>query len=135
MDYDIFLFERAAGTNLLVSHLADSLMTAGDDISYSPTVSADGRFVSYRSQSTNLVTGQDDTNSFQDVFLFDRETRANTLVSHAFGQVATAGNGLSGESPRYGYEAVSPDGRFVAFWSSSTASDSEPDRSERHSTG
>jgi hypothetical protein len=119
-NYDIFLFDRAAGTNLLVSHRSDSLTAAGSDISYNPSISADGRFVSYRSQSTDLVAGQNDNNSFQDVFLFDRDTRTNTLVSHAFGRRTTAANGTSGESPRYGYQSVSPDGRFVAFWSSST---------------
>jgi len=119
-NYDIFLFDRAAGTNLLVSHRSDSLTTAGDDISYSPSISADGQDVSYRSQSTDLVVGQNDRNSFQDVFLFDRNTRTNTLVSHAFGQLTKAGNAASGESPRYGYHAISPDGRFVVFWSSST---------------
>jgi len=117
---DIFLFDRAAGTNLLVSHRADSLTTTGSDISFNPSVSADGRFVSYRSQATDLIPGQNDTNTFQDVFLFDRDTRTNTLVTHAFGKPATAGNGSSGEAPRYGYQSVSPDGRFVAFWSSST---------------
>ena len=119
-NYDIFLFDRAAGTNLLASHRADSLTTAGDDISYNPSVSADGQFVSYRSQASDLVSGQNDSNTFQDVFLFDRITRTNTLVSHAFGRPATAGNGPSGEAPRYGYQSVSPDGRFVSFWSSST---------------
>jgi Tol biopolymer transport system component len=117
---DIFLFDRAAGTNLLVSHRADSLTTTGSDISFNPSVSADGRFVSYRSQATDLAPGQSDSNTFQDVFLFDRITRTNTLVTHAFGQPTTAGNGSSGEAPRYGYQSVSPDGRFVAFWSSST---------------
>ncbi len=117
-NYDIFLFDRAAGTNLLVSHRPDSLTTTGNDISYNPSVSADGRFVSYRTEASDLA-GQDD-NSFQDVFLFDRTTRQNTLVSHAFGRRSTTANGLSGESPRYGYQSVSPDGRFVAFWSSST---------------
>jgi WD40-like Beta Propeller Repeat len=119
-DYDIFLFDRAAGTNLLVSHLPNDPTATGNAISYSPSVSADGRFVAYRSESSDLVTGQDDTNTFQDVFLFDRVTGTNRLVSHVFAQPAKAGNGASGEAPRYGYQSVSPDGRFVAFWSSST---------------
>ena len=117
-DYDIFLYERATDTNLLVSHQPGSLNT-GSDISYQPTVSADGRLVSYRSQATNLVAGQDDTQTFQDVFLFDRLANTNTLVSHAFGQPATTGEALGGEAPRYGYQSVSPDGRFVAHWNSS----------------
>jgi hypothetical protein len=119
-NYDIFLFNRVAGTNQLVSHRSDNLTTAGNDLSYNPSISADGHFVSYRTQATDLVAAENDSNIFQDVFLFDRVTGANTLVTHAFGQSTTAGNGASGESPRYGYQAVSPDGRFVAFWSSST---------------
>jgi hypothetical protein len=119
-DYDIFLFDRSTGTNLLASHRPGSLTTAGDDISYNPSLSANGRFLSYRSAATDLVPGQVDTNTFQDVFLFDRDTGTNVLVSHTFASSTTAGDGLSGESPRYGYQSVSPDGRFVAFWSSST---------------
>jgi WD40-like Beta Propeller Repeat len=117
---DIFLYDRAAGTNTLVSHAPSNAGTTADDISFNPSVSADGRFVSYRSNATNLVAAQNDTNTFQDVFLFDRTNGQNALVSHALGSVAAASNGSSGEAPRYGYQAVSPDGRFVAFWSSST---------------
>src|SRR5205085_2366703 len=73
-DYDIFLFDRAAGTNLLVSHRPGDPTATGNAISYNPCVSADGRFVSYRSEATDLVVGQEDTNTFQDVFLFDRLT-------------------------------------------------------------
>jgi hypothetical protein len=116
-NYDIFLFDRAAGTNLLVSHQPNDPTATADNISYNPSISSDGQFISYRSEATNLVTGQTDTNTFQDVFLFDRITRTNTLVSHIPGQPAVAADGLSGESPRYGYQAISPDGRFVAFWS------------------
>jgi hypothetical protein len=119
-NYDIFVFDRAAGTNLLVSHRGDSLTTTGSDISYNPSISADGRFISYRTEANDLIADGTDTNTFQDVILFDRNTRANMLVSHAFGRLTTAGNALAGEAPRYGYQSISPDGRFVAFWSSST---------------
>lgn len=120
-DYDIFLFDCVAGTNLLVSHRADSLTTTGTGgIAYNPSINADGRFVSYRSAQNDLVAGQIDGTTFQNVFLFDRQTRTNALVSHAFGAPTAEGNGLAGEAPRYGYQSVSPDGRFVAFWSSST---------------
>jgi hypothetical protein len=117
-DYDLFLFDRAAGTNQLISHRPESLTTTASSISYEPSISADGRFISYRTQASDLIANGTDTNTFQDVILFDRDTRANTLVSHAFGRLRTAADGLSGEAPRYGYQAISPDGRFVAFWSS-----------------
>jgi hypothetical protein len=44
-----------------------------------PDISADGRFVSYRSAATNIVPN--DTNGLPDIFLYDRLTGINTLLS------------------------------------------------------
>ncbi len=117
---DVFLFDRVSGQTTLVSHAAASATATGDGYAYSPTVSAEARFVAYRSAATNLVAGQVDANSFQDVFLWDRLNGQTRLVSHALGQPATAGNGFSFDSPRTGTPTLSPDGRFVAFVSSSS---------------
>ena len=68
--------------------------------SFDSSISADGRFVAFRSEATNLVAG--DTNGFADVFIFDRSTAAIERLN------ANA-NGLS-EDPQ-----ISADGRFVAF--------------------
>ena len=39
-----------------------------------PGVSGDGRYVAFSSRATNLVP--DDTNGFEDVFVYDRPTNA-----------------------------------------------------------
>jgi Tol biopolymer transport system component len=75
---------------------------------WEPAISADGRFVAFRSSATNLVPG--DTNDMGDVFLHDRATGETTRVSVA--SDATQGDSGSGTP------AISADGRFVAFHSS-----------------
>ena len=117
---DVFLFDLAAGTTTLVSRSAADPNTTADDYSYSPSIDADGSHIAYRSGATNLVTGQIDTNTFQDVFVFARATGANTLVSHALTAPATTGDGGSGDAPRVGSPAISPDGRAIVFKSQAT---------------
>jgi Tol biopolymer transport system component len=75
-----------------------------------PSISADGRCVSFQSDSSDLVPG--DTNGASDIFVHDRRTGATTRVS-----VDSAGAEANG--PSYG-SSLSADGRFVAFWSSAT---------------
>ena len=57
---DVFLYDRVARTTALVSHDADSPATTGDGESRGPVVSADGRWVAFTSQATNLVAGLED---------------------------------------------------------------------------
>jgi hypothetical protein len=45
--------------------------TLGNDDLYSPSISADGRFVAFHSMASNLVPG--DTNDWIDVFVHDRQ--------------------------------------------------------------
>lgn len=75
-----------------------------------PAISADGRYVAFASDATNLVTG--DTNNAFDVFVHDRQTGATTRVS-----VANDGSQANGASDT---PAISADGRYVAFVSSAT---------------
>jgi Tol biopolymer transport system component len=72
------LYDCLGGTNLLVSRSYDSGSPA-NGASDSPDISADGRFVAYRSAASNLVPG--DTNGVPDVLLFDRQTGRTTLLS------------------------------------------------------
>jgi Tol biopolymer transport system component len=75
--------------------------------SMSPVISADGRWVAFVSDATNLVSG--DRNRSSDVFLYERTTGAITLVSRG-----VSGRPASGASVN---PALSADGRFVAFQS------------------
>src|SRR6266542_272356 len=45
-------------------------------------ISADGRFVVFSSTAKDLDHGQVDSNGASDIFLFDRLTGTQTLVSH-----------------------------------------------------
>ncbi len=65
---DIFVRDRQLGLTERVS--VDSTGAQGNGDSPDPSISADGRFVAFRSFATNLVTG--DTNMVHDVFVHDR---------------------------------------------------------------
>ena len=83
---DIYLYDFQAQTNLLISR-SYAWDGAPNDASDSPAMSADGRFIAYRSAATDIVFG--DTNGVPDVFLFDRQTRSTWLLSvSAFGNFA-----------------------------------------------
>ncbi len=111
---DIFLYDRVTGSTTLVSRSASSPTTTGNSHSSEGYPSADGRYVAFVSRATDLVAGQVDTNDTGDFFLFDRETGATTLVSHASGSAVTTGNGLSG-----GY-FPSADGSWIPYMSYAT---------------
>lgn len=77
----------------------------GDLSSYRSGISADGRFVVFRSEATNLVPG--DLNDWSDIFVHDRQTGQTIRVS-----VASDGT----ESDSYSRDpTISHDGRYVAF--------------------
>ena len=73
----------------------------------SPSISADGRFVAFGSNATNL-SGEDD-DAVRDVFVRDLHANTTTLVSRAGGATGAPGNDNTDEP------AISADGRFVAF--------------------
>jgi hypothetical protein len=76
--YDIYLYDFQTGDNLLVSHSINGTAALAGASDW-PDISADGRFVSYRSSATNLVPN--DINGLPDIFLYDRLTGMNTLLS------------------------------------------------------
>lgn len=92
----------AQGLRLMSRGLDGSV---GNDESYSPALSADGRFLAFYSDASNLVPH--DTNGTGDIFLFDRQNRTRFLVS-----VNALGGPANGES---NYPAISADGRFIVF--------------------
>jgi len=100
---DVFVRDRVTGTTSRVS--VSSSGGQGNKESFSPAISADGRYVAFHSRATNLAPG--DTNGTDDVFVRDRVTDTTTRVSVSSG--GAQGNGSS-SGP-----AISPDGRYVAF--------------------
>jgi hypothetical protein len=86
----------------------------GNDGSQTPSISADGRYVAFSSQSTNLVVGDDNLCWFYrylysctDIFVHDREGLA--VGYSVSGHVTdTDGNPLPGVSisAGYGYSAI-----------------------------
>jgi Tol biopolymer transport system component len=102
---DVFVRDLQTGETTRVS--VDGAGAEGNDDSFEPAISADGRFVAFSSAATNLVAG--DSNDANDVFVRDRQASTTTRVSVGLaGANANAGS----DSP-----SISSDGRLVAFTS------------------
>ncbi|MBE7473609.1 MAG: hypothetical protein DPW09_38625 [Anaerolineae bacterium] len=80
------------GTTERVSVASDG--SQGNQTSYWPSISADGRYIAFFSNASNLVNG--DTNNWSDVFVHDRQTNQTIRVS-------VASNGTQGD-----YRSESP---------------------------
>ena len=94
---DVFRWDASTGTTIRV--------TDGNDLSTVPAISADGRYVTYFSQATNLVP--DDANGYWDVFVWDATTGATARI--------TDGDNHSV------LPAISADGRYIAYTSYASA--------------
>jgi Ca2+-binding RTX toxin-like protein len=103
--YDVFVRDTLTNTTTRVS--LDSAGNQGNGYSYTPSISADGRFVAFESNASNIVPG--DTNNTFDIFVRDTLTNTTTRVS-----VDSAGNQANMGSDS---ASISADGRFVAFTS------------------
>lgn len=100
-DLDLDTTERV---NISNSEVEANSYSSGRGISY------DGRYVSFQSHATNLVTG--DHNSKQDVFLRDRQAGTTILI-------ATSPAGVQGNDGSYG-ASMSADACYIAFGSDAT---------------
>jgi hypothetical protein len=100
---DAFVYDRQTDTIEIVSISTGGVQ--GNQSSVTPSLSANGRYVAFRSQATNLVSG--DTNNVQDIFVYDRNTDSIERVS--VNNNGVQGN-LDSSSP-----AISGDGRYVSF--------------------
>jgi hypothetical protein len=105
---DIFVYDTVANTTRRVSVASDG--TQGNDYSFSPSISADGRYVAFYSYVSNLVSG--DTNNASDIFVYD--TVANTSR-----RISVASDGTQGNLDS-SFADISADGRYVAFQSSAS---------------
>ena len=105
---DVFLFDRITAVTTRVS--VNNAAVQGNADSSSPAISADGRYITYTSDASNLVVG--DTNVATDVFLFDRITLVTTRIS--VDSALTQSNAGSSNS------AISGDGRYITYISAAS---------------
>lgn len=106
--HDVFVHDRLSGETTYASVASDG--THGNALSTEPSISANGRWVAFKSLASNLV--DNDTNGWSDIFVHDRLTAQTTRVS-----VASNGGQADWESMN---PAISADGRQVAFESRAT---------------
>jgi len=101
--WDVFLRDRLLGETSLIS--LSTIGTHGDLFSRHPAISADGRFITFHSVTTNLVPG--DTNEVRDIFMRDRFLDETIRISTTYG---------GAESNDRSYDAfISPNGRWIVF--------------------
>jgi len=100
---DIFLYDRQTGSMQRVSENLAGGEANGN--SESASISADGRFVAFLSNASDLVVG--DTNGRSDVFLWDRVTGDTQRVSLTTAGAQTSLSSFSAD--------ISGDGRYIAF--------------------
>lgn len=100
---DVFLRDNKTGVTERVS-IADNEAEGGLG-GYQGLVSADGRYVGFTSDSTNLVTG--DTNASTDVFVRDRQLATTTRVSLRNGGGQSDGSSF--------LTAMTPDAKVFVF--------------------
>jgi Tol biopolymer transport system component len=104
---DAFVRDRQTGLIQRIS--VDSTGAAANAGTFGLSISGDGRYVAFASDASNLVAG--DTNNRGDVFVHDRQAAQTTRIS------LTAAGGQAADGSFIGAEAVSVDGRYVAFMS------------------
>lgn len=100
----IFVYDRV---NTLIEVVSvNNNHQLGNKASYTPSISADGRYVAFHSLASNLVPN--DKNNEIDVFVYDRDTDTITRASvNDAGQEAVGGPSTNA--------SLSPDGKRVAF--------------------
>ena len=105
---DIFLYDRDTQTTERIS-VTDS-GEESNGFSRAPSISADGRYVSYDSLATNLVS--DDTNLKGDVFVYDRLTQTTSRIS-------VSSDGEQSNNFSFNHD-ISADGRYISYSSVAT---------------
>lgn len=108
---DVFVRDRCAQPptteRVSVSSSGEQANRPSQSAGFSVAISADGRFVAFSSDASNLDDGDD--NNTTDIFVRDRDTRTTMRVSK--NQAGESANGPSLNA------SISGDGRFVVFQS------------------
>ncbi len=104
---DVFLRDVALHTTTRLSLGPNGVQTNGGN--RFPTMSDDGRWVTFQSYASNVVLG--DTNDREDIYVLDRRTGQTTRV----GQPSEGQSNDDSLAPQ-----ISPNGRYLAFESSAS---------------
>jgi Tol biopolymer transport system component len=105
---DIFVFDRI---NKTVKRISKGLNgSEANENSYTVNISADGRYIAFQSNASNLVP--DDNNQYRDIFIYNMLTEEIERVSLTSNDEEANGNSY--------YPFVSADGRFITFDSSAS---------------
>ncbi len=115
------LWVTTTAANEIISRVSvNSKNDSGNGDSLAPAISANGRYLAFQSDANNLV--DDDTNSFTDIFVYDRQTRQTQRVS-------VSSTGTQANFNSY-FPAISGDGRYVTFQSDAYNLVTEEDTNE-----
>lgn len=109
--HDVFVRDHQTNAVELISVRRTSAHS-GSAASDRPSISADGRFVAFRSLAPNLGTYVEDHNDAADIFVRDRQLGITTPVS-----VTNSGSEANNTSDT---PVISADGRYVVFASSAS---------------
>ena len=104
---NIFVRDLVANTTRLVSRTPGAGGPGGNDDSRRPAISDDGNRIVFQSNANNLSL--DDLNGVQNIFVRERATGSNTLVSRATGAGGAPADDSSDRAE------ISPSGRYVVF--------------------
>lgn len=106
---NVFVRDMQSSSTSLVSRQSASRGGAGgNDESLAPSISSDGRYVSFESIANNLSDGDDD--GFRNIFVRDRTAQTTRLVSRRSSSEGSAGADASSFD-----SSISSDGRYVSF--------------------
>ena len=114
--HKVFLHDTETSSTILVSKHSDGTPPDDGGPPYSiqgsrhPDISSDGRYITFWSDTTDLVDG--DTNGHADVFVNDTQTGITELVS-----VSSDGTQGDGHSSTV---SISSDGRYISFGSAAS---------------
>ena len=90
------------------------VITNGNGNSHTPSISNDGRYITYASDANNLLQNtSDDSNNHRDIFVFDADTNQTERVNQTY----MDDQPLDGPSDQ---PVISGDGNYIAFRSEAT---------------
>ncbi|MFL5328375.1 MAG: hypothetical protein ACJ8C4_05630 [Gemmataceae bacterium] len=116
-DLDSYFYDRLTGAVTLLSHDSNMSNAGGNNDTFAPSISGDGKFMAFQSNASNLVAGYTNPPNYgysaSDVYIFDRIAGSTTLMSHVAGN-ATQGGFDSSYAP-----VLTHDGSFVMYISRS----------------